>query len=180
MYGLEGSEEGFSKRNDQPPALLKTSKLPVASTPLMLMVPVHCASDLTITPFAMCSFRVDGFHPFKLCLAVLKVVRDIAPVIAPSSKSAWVDVLVPSGFMRVMGWVNGMDLSFVSDDLYADAEYRSMTCGSLWVTSGPTTCAIVDTLRVWVSMLSFAMTLPCFPGPLKAAYAVFLFNGPKT
>ena len=77
----------------------------------------------------------------------------------------------PSVFFRTMGWMNGTDLSCVSDAcswISLVAEYKSKMC----VVASRSTCesvsnAIVDMLDVWVIALSFTATLRRFPGRLK-------------
>ena len=135
------------------------------------MVPVHIASECTTAPFAMCSAHDEGCHSFSLCLMELNVAVNMAPVIAPSSNSACVVIVVLSMFFRVMGWMNRTNLSCISNAcswISLVAEYKSKMCDiASRSTCESVSSAIVDMLDAWVIVLSFTVTLHHFPDRLK-------------
>ena len=100
---LKAHSNGFPKRNDHPSWLLKTLNVPVALISSTCMVPVHVASERTVTPFAIRRVHTEGCQPCSLCLIALNVAIDIAPVTAPSSNRAGtIVVFMLSGFFRDM------------------------------------------------------------------------------
>ena len=134
---------------------------------LILIVPFHSASALVITPFAIRSVWDDRVQPCRQCLTALNTVVHMAPVIAPSSKSARTRITSPVVFRSSIACMNGtvslvsLLVSFLSPD---PTEYRSMVRDG----SFGGTCALLEATDnessvCRVAVPSVTTTHPLFP-----------------